>query len=58
MAIIWGAEGDVVGDAVGIFYMINPVMARNALAGLICGGMTLPQYISYTHISVSQYETY
>ncbi len=62
MAIIWGAAGDVVGDAVGIFYMINPVMARSALAGLICGGMTLPQassiYISYTHISVSQYETY
>ena len=24
-----------INDAVGIFYMINPVMARSALAGLI-----------------------
>lgn len=33
--MIQGAAGDIVDDAVGIFYMINPVMERSALAGLI-----------------------
>ena len=32
-----------INDAVGIIYMINPVMARSALAGLMCGWSTLPQ---------------
>ena len=33
-----------INDAVGIIYMINPVMARSALAGLMCGWSTLPQH--------------
>ena len=37
------AAYDVIDDAVGIIYMINPVMARSALAGSMCGHETLPQ---------------
>lgn len=49
-----------INDAAGIIYMINPVMARSALAGLMCGWSTLPQAssicISYPYIRASRYE--
>ncbi|OKY86903.1 MAG: hypothetical protein BHV69_00095 [Bacteroidales bacterium 52_46] len=51
------AVGEVVDDAVGILYMINPVMARKRLGRVNVWHETLPQassiYISYSYIRVS-----
>lgn len=33
--MIQGTACDIIDNTVGIFYMINPVMERSALAGLI-----------------------
>ena len=51
------AVGEVVDDAAGILYMINPVMARKRLGRVNVWHETLPQassiYISYSYIRVS-----